>query len=477
MGEGEHRFEVRATDLAGNTDPTPASDSWRVDTTPPNTRITGAPPTPTRETTATFTFDSGEGGSTFECSRDGEAFTACTSPQTYEGLPGGNRSFAVRATDPAGNTDATPAEHSWRIDLVGAATTILTAPPSSTSSTSASFTFQSSEPGTTFECSLDGMLFTECRSPIGYAGLSDGEHTFAVRAVDAAGNTGPEASHRWTIDTRAPRATVTSGPPALSNSRSAAFTFTADESSSFQCSLDGGSLTPCVSPASHTGLGDGPHTFVARPTDTVGNPGAPASYGWTVDATAPETTLGSRPRPRTKSLTATFAFSASEAATFQCRLDGGAFAGCTSPKTYGRLRRTSHTFAVRAIDAAGNVDPSFATHRWTIAATPRKAKASSALFAPSAGARLTAPPLLRWRRAAGASYYNVQLYRGRVKVLSAWPIRAQLRLRARWTYLGRQQRLAPGTYRWLVWPRVGRGAKGRYGALLGQSTFIVTARR
>ena len=28
--KGKHEFEVRATDAAGNTDPTPASDSWRV---------------------------------------------------------------------------------------------------------------------------------------------------------------------------------------------------------------------------------------------------------------------------------------------------------------------------------------------------------------------------------------------------------------------------------------------------------------
>jgi hypothetical protein len=478
LGEGGHTFAVRATDAAGNTDQTPASDDWTVDTTPPNTTITGAlPPTPTSKTSATFAFISSEVGSTFECSRDGEAFTTCTSPQMYDGLPGGNRTFAVRATDPAGNTDTTPAGHSWRIDLVGAATTILTAPPSSTNSTSASFTFESSESGTTFECSLDGVLFTACTSPIGYAGLADGAHTFDVRAVDAAQNTGPQASHRWTIDTRPPRATVTSGPPALGNNRSATFTFAADEAASFQCSLDGGSFTPCGFSASYTGLGDGSHTFVARPTDAVGNTGAPASYGWTIDATAPETTLGSRPRPRTTSLSATFAFSASEAATFQCKLDGGAFAACTSPKRYARLRSTSHAFSVRALDAAGNVDPSPATHRWTIAAARQRAKATSALFAPAADARVTSPPLLRWRRVARASYYNVQIYRGRVKVLSAWPTRAQLRLRARWTYLGRERRLVPGKYRWLVWPRIGRGAQGRYGSALGQSTFTVVPRR
>jgi hypothetical protein len=49
---------------------------------------------------------------------------------------------------------------------------------------------------------------------------------------------------------------------------------------------------------------------------------------------------------------------------FQCRLDGAAFAACSSPTTYAGLAAGSHTFAVRAIDAAGNVDPTPATHTW-----------------------------------------------------------------------------------------------------------------
>jgi hypothetical protein len=128
---------------------------------------------------------------------------------------------------------------------------------------------------------------------------------------------------------------------------------------------------------------------------------------------------------------------------------------------------------VRAIDSAGNVDPTAAVYRWTIGAALRRARASSALLAPRAGARVTSPPVLRWRRVARASYYNVQLYRGRVKVLSAWPTSPRLQLGGQWRFLGRQRRLTRGSYRWLVWPRFGR----RYGALLGQSTFTVVARR
>jgi hypothetical protein len=250
--------------------------------------------------------------------------------------------------------------------------------------------------------------------------------------------------------------------------------FSADEPSSFQCRLDGGPFAPCISPVSYQNLSDGPHTFAAVPTDAVGNSGASAAYGWTIDATAPQTTLGSRPGSKTTASTATFRFAADEAASaFECKLDAGRFVPCTSPKRYARLRRSLHTFSVRAIDAAGNRDATPASHRWTVGL----AKAASALISPAPGARIASPPLLRWRPVARVSYYNVQVFRGGVKVLSVWPTRTRFQLRARWTFLGRQYRLSAGKYRWYVWPRFGRGAAGRYGNALGQSTFTVAASR
>ena len=168
------------------------------------------------------------------------------------------------------------------------------------------------------------------------------------------------------------------------------------------------------------GLDDGAHTFVVRPTDAVGNIGTAASRTWRIDATSSQTTLRSAPRRRTTSLSARFTFSANEATEFECKLDSAAFARCTSPKRYAGLRRRAHRFQVRAIDQARNVDSTPAVRRWTIASL-RTARAASALLAPAAGARVSSPPLLAWRPVARAVYYNVQLYRGAVKVLSTWP--------------------------------------------------------
>jgi hypothetical protein len=468
---GAHTFAVRATDPAGNTDATPATHSWTIDLTAPQTTIGLNPPPSTNSTSATFTFSS-EVGATFECKLDSPDFSVCTSPKVYTGLHEGSHTFEVRAKDVAGNTDASPASDSWTIDLIGPATTIVNGPPTLTNSTGATFTF-SSEAGTTFECSLDDAPFSACKSPHTYSDVGQGPHLFAVRAVDTAKNAGPASSLDWTIDTRPPTTMMASGPAALSNSRSATFAFSADEPSAAQCQLDGGSFQACGSPASYQGLGDGAHTFIVRSTDAVGNTGASSSYNWTIDATAPETTVTSRPRSGTRTASATFRFQANEPVTFECKLDGAVFSRCTSPKTYARLKKSRHSFQVRAIDAAGNVDATPAVHRWTIGAVRRTAKATSALTSPQAGARLKAPPLLRWRPVARASYYNVQLFRGRVKVLSRWPTHPSLRLRWRWTYLGRQRKLVPGTYRWYVWPAYSRN---RYGRLLGQSTFVMTAR-
>jgi hypothetical protein len=86
--------------------------------------------------------------------------------------------------------------------------TIIDSGPSGTvGDASASFSFSSSEANSTFECSLDGAPFGSCESPKDYAGLVDGQHTFEVRAIDAAGNADATLARSiWTVDTATPEA-------------------------------------------------------------------------------------------------------------------------------------------------------------------------------------------------------------------------------------------------------------------------------
>src|SRR5215208_3955900 len=269
-------------------------------------------------------------------------------------------------------------------DTTAPETAIDSGPSGTVSSASASFGFSSSETGSTFQCSLDGAAFASCTSPKDYTGLSEGSHTFEVKATDAAGNTDTTpASRSWTVaapppsDTTAPETTIDSGPSGTVSSASASFGFSSSETgSTFQCSLDGAAFASCASPKDYTGLSEGSHTFEVKATDAAGNTDTtPASRSWTVaapppsDTTAPETTIDSGPSGTVSSASASFGFSSSEAgSTFQCSLDGAAFASCSSPKDYTGLSDGSHTFEVKATDAAGNTDATPASRSWTVAA-------------------------------------------------------------------------------------------------------------
>ena len=443
-----------------------------VDGTAPQATITERPSDPSNVISPSFAFTANE-AATFQCKLDAGGFAACPSPTGYSNLVGGPHTFTVRAIDIAGNVGA-PVSYGWTIDTIAPTTTITQKPSSPSSTSSSTFAFTASENGSTFACRLDNGSFSSCASPKTYSNLSDGPHAFAVRATDAAGNTGPDVAYGWTIETRSPTAAVTLAPAALSNTRSAAFGFSADEPATFECKLDGQSFQPCSSPAVYQGLTDGPHVFAVRPRDAVGNVGAPASHTWAIDATAPETTISSAPKSGTAT-SATFAFSASEGGTFECRLDGAPFSLCASPKSYSPLRPGDHQFEARAVDAAGNADPTPALYGWKVDVAVAKVT-SRALLSPAAGSRVTKPPLLVWRRVARARYYNVQIYRRGVKVFTGWPTRQRLQLKTRWTFQKKVRKLTPGTYRWYVWPGYGSPATRRYGALLGQSSFVVAKR-
>ena len=87
------------------------------DATDPETQIDSGPAGPTSDATPTFTFSSNEGGSTFECRVDSAPFASCTSPHTTGVLAGGPHTFEVRATDPAGHTDQSPASRSFTVQI------------------------------------------------------------------------------------------------------------------------------------------------------------------------------------------------------------------------------------------------------------------------------------------------------------------------------------------------------------------------
>ena len=115
LADGPHTFEVKATDQATNTDPTPAQRSFRVDTTAPQTTIAVGPTGKTTNRRPRFAFRSSEAGSTFRCRLDGRPWVGCRSPKPYGRVPVGRHTFYVQARDAVGNRDPSPARRPFRV--------------------------------------------------------------------------------------------------------------------------------------------------------------------------------------------------------------------------------------------------------------------------------------------------------------------------------------------------------------------------
>ncbi|CAM3661162.1 Ig-like domain-containing protein [Nocardioides zeicaulis] len=113
LEDGDHRFVVVAVDGAGNVS-APAQQDVTIDTVAPETTLTDAPPAVVGTGSVTFGYAADADGSTFECRLAAAGGTAawgsCPSgSRTFTDLADGGHVFEVRATDPAGNTDTTPA--------------------------------------------------------------------------------------------------------------------------------------------------------------------------------------------------------------------------------------------------------------------------------------------------------------------------------------------------------------------------------
>ena len=161
--------------------------------------------------------------------------------------------------------------------------------PNLTNQSTKSFSFTANTAGSRFQCRLDGATWAACTSPTAYSALADGDHAFAVRAVDADGFSAPAATYSWTVDTTPPAVTIDGGPSdgSLTSAKDAAFNLSSSEAASFECQLDGAAAQPCDASASWTALADGSHDLAVRATDLAGNTGPLQHRTWTIDATAP----------------------------------------------------------------------------------------------------------------------------------------------------------------------------------------------
>ncbi len=312
LAPGGHTFQVRGENVNGK-GPI-ASHAWEVDLTPPTTTISNpTPPNPNSGSSLTFKYTSNESGSTFGCSMvkvgNPDAFSSCPATgKTYSALQDGNYVFKVRSTDQAGNEGAAT-EYPFTVDTslkdtTAPETTITGKPSDPSSSTTAAFTYESTEAGSTFQCKMDAEAFAAC-PPEGktYTGLTEGQHTFQVRATDTSANTD-------------------------------------------------------ASPAGAT-------FSIVLPTETPVVPVVPVTPPGETPV-APDTRLTGKPKPKSKDRTPTFKFTSTVTpASFECQLDSKPFKACRSPFT-APVKPGRHGFKVRAVGPTGLKDPSPASFSFKV---------------------------------------------------------------------------------------------------------------
>jgi hypothetical protein len=492
--EGSHTFEVQARDSAGNVGS--ASRTWTVDTTAPDTSIAQGPAAVTRSRSATLTFSS-EAGATFECQLDGGALAGCSSPATFNNLGDGNHTFSVQARDVAGNTDATPASRTWKVDSRGPdlqvpARNVVEA--TSAAGAVVVFSVTASDNG---EAVLPESI--SC-SPSSGRTFPLGTTPVSCQVTDPSGNSDSKSFDVVVVDTTAPLpqppgdlTVVATSAAGIESTHQAIRSFVGrarardlvDPSPQVRAEL------PPILP-----VGTSQVRFVF--SDRTGNqvavlvrvtvvelvPGRQAGQVISIgqDRLAPADPSGVQVRGGAG--TAQLVWRNPGAADFD-HVDIYRSEASEGPRTIQavnevrvyRGRGTSfkdrrvkggvqYRYAIVSFDKAGNRSLGA-----VVAVVPKR----SFLVSPREGARLATPPVLRWGAADGARFFNVQVFRGTTKVLSVWPTGKSLKLSRSWRYGGRVHRLVRGVYRWYVWPGFGSLSSPRYGALMGERTFTVTA--
>ena len=250
-------------------------------------QLTG-PQGPTASHDVEFSFTAAP-GSDFRCTLDGEA-GPCTSPQDLQ-LDDGPHTFSVQAV--SGDEPLSDVvERSLTIDTVAPEITFTPEPPALTNQSSIAFTFSAGEE-VAFTCHLDAVAFAPCTSGHLYEDLADGDHTFTLRAADAAGNA-TVAVRRFTVDTVKPDAPVVEHPAegSLATSSPVVFDGTVAEPGGAVTIRENGVLRGRVNSldgvwSTPIAASDGTHTYAITVDDAAGNTSAPVLRTVRVDADAP----------------------------------------------------------------------------------------------------------------------------------------------------------------------------------------------
>lgn len=192
-----HTLIVKATDLAGNIGTT--DYQWTVDRAAPIVGILDAPRKLSSDPVSSFNLWSSENPSFFGCSLDDGIAMPCFGAPNFYGLKEGRHTLEVWSLDLAYNRSIV-VRYVWKIDRTAPVLSLLGGPAEGSTSGPGEISFgvSQSEKGQLW-CSLDGVEFTKCSSPIHYTDLPSGDHAFEVYAIDDARNRSLIAKRTWRI--------------------------------------------------------------------------------------------------------------------------------------------------------------------------------------------------------------------------------------------------------------------------------------
>lgn len=330
--------------------------------------------------------DAVSGVSGLECkNKNNSSIANCQENLVYTFNSEGPEIVTVQAKDKAGNISV-PIVQSFYVDKTPPQVSLNMVPAAITNATQSNFAFSGVDNYSTqvsFECKIDSGNYTACQSNSSF-NLTQGNHTFFVRAKDDAGNVSPELNYSWKIDLTAPSVQIISMPSNFSNSGTAQFEFQGTDEgtaiSKFECQINNNGYQSCSSPKLFSNLTEGPHKFEVRGYDSVNNVSAPTSYSWVIDTTKPIVSITSKPALVTKETSAAFAFNATDAlsgiARTECKVNNSTFSNCQNVMTYNNLTVGLNQFSVRAVDKSGNTSD-VATYSWTIDQTPPSIQVTS----------------------------------------------------------------------------------------------------
>jgi hypothetical protein len=305
----------------------------------------------------------------------------------------------------------------------------------------------------------------------------------------------PETSVTRTLRTSSPPTvppTILGGPAGPTNQTVPAFNWGGTRASSAWSLLraDGatiqtGQVGSGTGSAQLTTLGDGAYTFQVLQRSSQGQESPAATRAFTIDTQSPAILLITAvPSFPTLNASPTFAWAGVEPnAKVAWQVIGvggntvrGPVVTAAAKARVGPLPRGSFLFQVHQTDVAGNSsdwrsEPFAVAPGATVAGGPRLPSHNAKALTPSLGARIaTGRPLLRWKAAAKARLYNLQIFRvasrGRLtKIRSVFPRGNRFRLSDR-------RKLPRGScYVWRVWPYLGRSFTK---SPLGVSNFCVS---